>query len=79
MSMNPGFDPFAPSSPPSLSDIDDMRLPASPAIFIAHFNTLLKITLSLVYLAISAVFGMIEYTFYAKNCTFDMLLLVFFD
>lgn len=62
MSMNSGFDPFA-SSSPSLSDIDDMRLPASPAIFIAHFNTLLKITRFLVYLAIFSVFGIIEYIF----------------
>jgi len=50
MSMNLGFDPFVPSFSSSLSDIDDMRLPASPAIFIAHFNTLLKITCSLVYI-----------------------------
>lgn len=64
MSTNPGFDPFTPPSSTSLSDIDDMRLSASPAIFIAHFNTLLRITRSLVYLAISAVFSMIECTFY---------------
>lgn len=48
MSTNSGFDPFilpaAPVVPSRLSDIDDIRQSASPAIFIAHFNTLLKIT-----------------------------------
>lgn len=58
MSTNPGLRSVHPLSPLlSLSDID-IRQSASPAIFIAYFNTFLKITRSLPHLA---TFNTMEY------------------